>query len=488
MIAEIRKAHTRSWWASSSRTGTGLATTFKSRTESDGGVFEADSCVAAQLQSLLSNGAYDLASLILVPSGYKESKLYSAKPTNGGGDFGHTRAGTSTRKGQSLVEQVPYNLFTRSSDYTQAVWTKTATTATSNEITGANSVAIHNVNQSRTSEIGTYTFQVELKYVNHRYVQIWQGGVSAVVSPYVNVDLLNGTITQQDAQNVATITALANGWFRISCRQVTTASGGLIGAIAFIDLGTSARNSTSTTTGVEKFNVRNAQLTIGTSELSSFTTTDRFNVPKLDYTGASCPSILLEPARTNLVLRSEELDNASWAKGAATAITANADVAPDGLSTADLVTNSGVGSTLRTANITVTASTVYTASWYAKKGTIDTLSYKLQDVTGAAAIVTASYLSSLSASEYTRITVTFTTPVGCTSVQLFIQNDTPATGTFYAWGAQLEAGSYATSYIPTTSATVTRIADVIPALLPAGTNQLLQSQMRVGRKLIQLSQ
>jgi hypothetical protein len=38
------------------------------------------------------------------------------------------------------------------------------------------------------------------------------------------------------------------------------------------------------------------------------------NVPRIDYTGGGCPSILLEPQRTNIVLRSEEFDNASFQK------------------------------------------------------------------------------------------------------------------------------------------------------------------------------
>ena len=36
------------------------------------------------------------------------------------------------------------------------------------------------------------------------------------------------------------------------------------------------------------------------------------NVPRLDYLNASCPSLLLEPQRTNLVTYSEQLDNAAW--------------------------------------------------------------------------------------------------------------------------------------------------------------------------------
>jgi hypothetical protein len=59
------------------------------------------------------------------------------------------------------------------------------------------------------------------------------------------------------------------------------------------------------------------------------------NVPRLDYTNGSCPSWSVEPQRTNLLLRSEEFDNASWSKSNVT-ITANQTNSPDGNLNADL--------------------------------------------------------------------------------------------------------------------------------------------------------
>ena len=68
------------------------------------------------------------------------------------------------------------------------------------------------------------------------------------------------------------------------------------------------------------------------------------NVPRIDYTGGGCPSILLEPQRTNIVLRSEEFNNASFQKNRSS-ISANNTTAPDGTLTADTWTGDGTFST-----------------------------------------------------------------------------------------------------------------------------------------------
>jgi hypothetical protein len=65
------------------------------------------------------------------------------------------------------------------------------------------------------------------------------------------------------------------------------------------------------------------------------------NVPRIDYTGGGCPSILLEPQRTNIVLRSEEFDNVSFVKNLSS-VTPNNTTAPDGTLTADTWTGNGV--------------------------------------------------------------------------------------------------------------------------------------------------
>jgi hypothetical protein len=90
-------------------------------------------------------------------------------------------------------------------------------------------------------------------------------------------------------------------------------------------------------------------------------------VPRLDYSQGSCPSLLLEPQRTNLVLYSEEFDNASWEK-TNTTITANSTTSPDGNTTADKIvetTANGEHNVRQDSGLSV-LSTTYTFSIYAK--------------------------------------------------------------------------------------------------------------------------
>lgn len=74
----------------------GIFGPYKSRVEADGGVTEAGQCVDAGATPLLQT-----ASLLLIPSGYKATKLYSEIPTSGAGDSTWTRASNGTRTNSS---------------------------------------------------------------------------------------------------------------------------------------------------------------------------------------------------------------------------------------------------------------------------------------------------------------------------------------------------------------------------------------------------
>jgi len=179
------------------------------------------------------------------------------------------------------------------------------------------------------------------------------------------------------------------------------------------------------------------------------------NVPRLDYTNGSCPSILVEPQRTNISLYSEQFNNAYW--GAPSNVIANTVVAPDGTTTADTLT----GGLYRLQLFVVGA---YVFSFYAKKNAQSTFSMRID----APSNFTVNFNFDTGTADngatmvsvgngWFRCLMPFTSSILGTGV--FYPN--VGGNNFYIWGAQLEAGSYGTSYIPTTSASVTRNADVI---------------------------
>ena len=69
---------------------------------------------------------YEDASLVMIPSGYKTSKVYSAKPTDGAGDLTFTRSNdTATRVNSAgLIEKVRTNLILQSNSFSDAAWVK----------------------------------------------------------------------------------------------------------------------------------------------------------------------------------------------------------------------------------------------------------------------------------------------------------------------------------------------------------------------------
>jgi hypothetical protein len=429
----------------------------------------------------------DTASLLLTPNAYKEGKLYSVIPSDGSGDFTFTRATTATRvNSDGLVELVPYNLVERSEEFNNAYWVKASSSVTANTATAPNgtmtadTVTLSSTTGriekvvSLTSNIN-YTLSVYAKNIdasNSRIGMLCINNANTICGVFF--DIVGSGAINAASNATGVIESVGNGWYRCSM-TFNSQSGATSPTIRIVN---NAASGTGWTNG-QSIYIWGAQLVEGTNALPYQKTETRLNIPRIDYSLGGCPNILLEPQRTNLLTYSNEFSNASWSKQDIT-VNSNFGISPDGTLNADKLTEGTGTAQHRISNIkTITSGVPYSVSCYVKRdiGTRDfafisinsgsRVYFNLTNGTVGAEILGVGTIEDVGNGWY-KCSATGTSTATSNTLYLAATNGNQGGSETYTgdgvsslliYGAQLEAGAYATSYIPTTTASVTRNRD-----------------------------
>lgn len=444
-----------------------------------------------------------------------------------------TRGSTATYydgRTQAVAEQ---NLLLWSQDFDNGTWSKGNTAATANAITAPDGTLtadkVETTTNAPTGGGQTYQTLTNLGSGNYIYSIYAKQGSGAIESnifgirnnttstnaAIIGFDYGSGVITQASGSG-ATAVSVGNGWWRIVMPFTLTAtvgdairfyagsSGGVepVGEFAYFWGAQLEQRSTAT--------AYTPTTTAPITRYQPVLVTAPVNAPRFDYDPVTLApkGFMVEETRTNLMRYSDQFDNAVWTNASPNIpiVTLNTSVAPDGTTTADTLTSATGGTAAQTRqNVSSTGATGnFTGSIYLKAGTSTQSRIQLSDTTsgfnvvgdfriswtgGVAAVqsVTSGTASVIAfGNGWYRCIITANIPSANASVALALVPDSlVGTNSVIAWGAQLELGSYATSYIPTVASTVTRSADN-PSM--TGTNFSSWYRQDEGTFIIEMSQ
>jgi hypothetical protein len=393
----------------------------------------------------------------------------------GDGDFTFSRGSNlaATRVDvNGLIEKGRENLLLQSNQF-DTTWVLTnAPTLTSGQAgydgsndawkleasTTGSSRSIHQV----VSSSGVQVFSVYVKAGTTDWIRI---NLSGIGNRYF--DIGNGVVGGSGSMD-GFINDVGGGWYRCS----VLGNGSSTAPYVFL----ASDNGNLSVNAGDNIYIQDAQLEQGlvaTDYIETGTSAAQSGIledmPRLDYSGgASCPSLLLEPQRSNLITHSELLTDSSWTNQLGGTIDVSQASAVSGYNDAwKLNKDSGTFKSFRLQK--TLASGNYTLTWFLKEGTISIAEFRFDGGLGSQFIDfdlssgthgTNANLSNIEMVAFNdgwyRCSASINTNL--TNVHLYVGDASVSSGAgyIYAQYPQLEEGSYPTSYIPTYGTSQTR--------------------------------
>ena len=361
----------------------------------------------------------DKASLIQIPSGYKNGKLYSIKPNSTDGDFDFSRSSSATRvNSEGLIEVA------------QIV-------STTEEVTNGDFSGVANGTDVVTlSGWGTYG-SVTSRNIESEQLKLVSPLGTTNVGVVLSVSTTSGSLYR----------------FTYSASGDLGVNGIYIDGVGAYNSSTEKNITFTATSSTTYIYFRPGENNGGTAYFDNISVKEVFenDVPRLDYSDGSCPSLLLEPQRTNLINYSQSLLGTNRAG----TYTVNAAISPDGTQNATKITATTTDPFFY-QSVTLNAAT-YTASLWVK-GVGSSIGKEFRFAISNQTHVGNRYTIP---SEWTRFEFTASVNAGSVTTGVEIPDPAVVGDEVLVWGWQVEESSFATSYIPSNSGSATtRVADV----------------------------